>query len=198
MAFVLTVDQHLSRTRADRVQHLLARLDTWVARPGVLLGFERTAGDEAQGVLSAPDVVAELVLDLVREDAWHIGLGVGTVDTPLPASTRAGRGSAFVHARAAVNRAKNAPHRVCVVGADDYRARHVEAVLWLLAAILRRRSRRGWEVADMLAEGRTRAEVADALGISASAVSQRAQAAGVLEEQRGRELLEVLLAEADR
>jgi hypothetical protein len=214
MVFVLTVDQRLSRTREDRVQELLARLDGTTAgtggtggprglrgaagRGGVLRGFERTAGDEVQGVLADAEVAGALVLDLVREDAWHVGLGIGPVDEPLPASTRAGRGPAFVHARAAVNRAKSSPHRVCVVGADEYRARHVETVLWMLAMILRRRSPRGWEVADMLAQGRTRAEVAEALSISASAVSQRAQAAGVLEEQRGRALLDVLLAEADR
>ena len=207
MVFVLTVDQHLSRSGPDRVPDLLARLEALGARsgvpgvrgvPGRLRGFERTAGDEAQGVLGAPEVVGAVVLDLLREDAWHIGLGIGPVDEPLPESTRAGRGPAFVHARTAVNRAKNAPHRLSVVGADAYRAEHVETVLWMLAAILRRRSTRGWEVADMLAQGRARTEVAEALGISASAVSQRAHAAGVVEEQRGRRLLDVLLAEADR
>ena len=50
----------------------------------------------------------------------------------------------------------------------------------------------------MLAQGLSRGQVAAALGISASAVSQRIQVAGVVEEQRGRELVSVLLDEADR
>jgi hypothetical protein len=196
MVYVLTLDQRFSRRRSDEVEALLARLDR--ADEGVLRRFERTACDEAQGVLGSPTAVGGIVLDLMRDGEWHIGLGIGPVDEPLPPSTRAGRGPAFVRARRAVSRAKTAPHRVSVVGADDYRAEHVEAVLWLLGAIVDRRSDHGWEVADMLGQGRTRAEIADVLGISTSAVGQRIQAAGVVEEQRGRALLTALLAEADR
>jgi hypothetical protein len=198
VVFVLTLDQRFSRRGPDRVEALLARLDEGDQRDGLLRRFERTAGDEAQGVLSSAEAVCAIVLDLLRAGDWHIGLGIGPVDEPLPSSTRAGRGAAFLRARQAVNAAKTAPHRLSAVGADDYRARHVETVLWMLGAIVARRSRRGWEVADMLAQSRTRGEIAEALGISASAVSQRIQAAGVLEEERGRELLTVLLAEADR
>jgi hypothetical protein len=199
--FVLTLDQQYSRRERDRISELLDRLNARGRRGGVLRKFERTAGDEAQGIVADPAALRDIVLDLVRDDSWHIGVGIGPVDEPLPRSTRAGSGPAFLHARQAVNKAKSAPHRVSVigsVGADDYRAAHVETVLWLLAATMARRSERGWEVADMLAQGRSRSEVAATLGISASAVSQRAQVAGVVEEQRGRELLVALLAEADR
>lgn len=199
--FVLTLDQQYSRREQDRISELLERLNARGRRGGVLRKFERTAGDEAQGIVAEPAAVRDIVLDLVRDDAWHIGVGIGPVDEPLPRSTRAGSGPAFLRARQAVNKAKSAPHRVSVigfVGDDDYRAAHVETVLWLLAATMARRSERGWEVADMLAQGRSRSEVAAALGISPSAVSQRAQVAGVVEEQRGRELLVALLAEADR
>jgi hypothetical protein len=196
VVFVLTLDQRLSRRRSDEVEALLARLDG--IREGVRRPFERTAGDEAQGVVADPRVLVDIVAGLLRADGWHVGLGIGPVDEPLPDSTRAGRGPAFLRARQAVNRAKAAPHRVSVVGEDDYRAEHVETVLWLLAAVLGRRSERGWEVADLLAQGRTRVEIAERLGISASAVSQRAQAAGVVEEQRARDLLAYLLADADR
>lgn len=198
MVFVLTLDQRFSRRQEDRVKALLRALNARGERGGVLLRFERTAGDEAQGVVATPEALRDIVLSLVRDDGWHIGVGIGDVHRPLPTSTREGRGPAFVRAREAVNRAKTAPHRLSVVGADDYRATHVETVLWLLAAIVARRSTRGWEVADMLAQGMTRGAVAEALGISASAVSQRVQAAGVVEESRGRELLAALLAEADR
>jgi hypothetical protein len=202
--FVLTLDQQQSRDRQDAVAALLTRLNARERRDGILRDFERTAGDEAQGVVSAPETLLDIVLTLVREQCWHIGVGIGAVDEPLPASTRAGRGAAFVRARTAVGRAKSAPHRLSVVGAvdavgaGDYRAEHVETVLWLLAAVVTRRSARGWEVADMLAQGMTRGRIADVLGISASAVSQRLQVAGVVEEQRGRALALALLTEADR
>ncbi len=94
--FVLTVDQRHSRRGQDRVDALLG----WLAdRPGVLRGFERTAGDEVQGVMDEPSAVVDLVLGLVRRGAWSIGIGAGPVDEPLPASTRAGSGPAFVLAR---------------------------------------------------------------------------------------------------
>jgi hypothetical protein len=198
MVFVLTLDQRFSRRRSDEVEALLARLDADSVREGVRLPFERTAGDEAQGVVSDPVVLVDVVAGLLRTGGWHVGLGIGPVDEPLPDSTRAGRGPAFLRARQAVNQAKTSPHRVSVVGEADYRAEHVETVFWLLAAVLGRRSERGWEVADLLAQGRSRAEIAETLGISASAVSQRVQAAGVVEERRARDLLAHLLTAADQ
>lgn len=198
MVFVLTCDQQDSRRGPDRVEALVQSLGAAGVRGRLLRPFERTAGDEAQGVLADPGAVRDVVLDLLRDGSWHVGLGIGPVEEPLPKSTRAGRGEAFLRARAAVDRAKAAPHRVSVVGDDGYGAVRVETVLWLVAAVYRRRTERGWEVADMLDAGRTRAQIAGDLGISASAVSQRVQAAGVVEEQRGRDLLADLLAEADR
>ena len=55
--------------------------------------------------------------------------------------------------------------------------------------MLARRSSRGWEVADLVAEGLSYDEVGERLGISQSAVSQRAQAAGIVEGRRARELV---------
>jgi hypothetical protein len=173
---------------------LLQTLNARTRAEGLLRRFERTAGDEVQGVFDDPGATIEVVVQLMRTDAWNVGLGIGPVDEPLPRTTRAGRGDAFVSAREAVTRAKSSPHHVNVVGADPYAAEQVETVLWLVALVQRRRSERGWEVADLLSEGTTRREVSAKLGISQSAVSQRAQAAGVVEEQRARALAAQLLA----
>ena len=81
MAFVLTVDQRASRSSPDRVPEVLRRLNAAVP---TVLGFERTAGDEFQGVLADPDDVLEVVLQLVRTGEWSIGIGAGPVHTPLP------------------------------------------------------------------------------------------------------------------
>ncbi|RNL65080.1 transposase [Nocardioides marmoriginsengisoli] len=189
---VLTVDQRGSQTGPDLVPDVLETLnEPGTGRP--LRGFERTAGDEVQGVLDNGPALIARVEALLRADAWNIGIGIGTVESPLPTSTRAGRGEAFVQARQAVTRAKQQPSRISVVGAPDYRAEQIETVLWLWAGVLTRRSVRGWEVADLFAAGLTHAEAAQHLGISKSAVSQRAQAAGVIEADRARQLLEAMV-----
>jgi hypothetical protein len=196
MVYVLTLDQRASRDGVDLVPDLLSSLNRRPRRPGLLRKFERTAGDEVQGVISEAPPAVDVIVELLRSEEWNIGLGVGEVADPLPRSTRAGRGAAFLHAREAVTRAKSSPHHVNVVGSDPRTAEQVETVLWLMASILRRRSDRGWEVADLLAEGHTRREVGMRLGISQSAVTQRAQAAGVTEEQRGRLLAVELLEQS--
>ena len=187
---VLTVDQRGStRTAApDRVPATIAGL----AELGVTPPFERTAGDEFQGIVAAPAVLAAAVERLLRDDAWSIGIGVGEVDAPLPESTRAGRGPAFVHAREAVTAAKSAPWRLRVVG-DDPGVRSLETALWLWAHVLGRRTSRGWEVADLVEGGASYDEAARRLGITPSAVSQRAQAAGLVESRRARELVTELV-----
>ena len=196
MVYVLTLDQRASRAGVDLVPELLGSLNRRPRRPGLLRKFERTAGDEVQGVISEAPPAVDVIVELLRSDDWSIGLGIGEVADPLPRSTRAGRGAAFIYAREAVTRAKSSPHHVNVVGSDPRAAEQVETVLWLMASILRRRSDRGWEVADLLAEGHTRREVGMRLGISQSAVTQRAQAAGVIEEQRGRVLAAELLEQS--
>jgi hypothetical protein len=196
VVFVLTVDQRDSRTGADLVPGLLTSLNRRPRRTGLLRKFERTAGDEVQGVLSDANTTIDVIIELIRADQWNIGLGIGEVNEPLPRSTRAGSGPVFLHAREAVNRSKSSPHHVNVMGDDPHAAEQVESVLWLTASVLRRRSERGWEVADLLAEGLTRREIGVKLGISQSAVTQRAQAAGFVEEKRGRALAVELLEQS--
>jgi DNA-binding CsgD family transcriptional regulator len=187
---VLTVDQRGSRRGPDRVPEALVGLADVPTR----LPFERTVGDELQGVLDTGTAVADALAALLRADAWNIGVGIGPVEEPLPAHTREGRGPAYLHARAAVTAAKSSPWHTRVHG-DDPGARAVETTVWLWAAVLARRTSRGWEVADLVAEGLSYAEVGERLGISQSAVSQRAQAAGIVEARRAHELVAQL---ADR
>ena len=188
MIAILTVDQRGSRSGPDLVPEVLDALFSPDLGP-TARAFERTAGDEVQGVLGNGAAIVSRMELLLRRNAWNIGLGLGPVEEPLPASTRAGRGEAFVLARQAVTRAKQHPSRVSVVGADHYRADQIETVTWLWAGVLTRRSARGWEVADLLATGISHAEAAHRLGISQSAVSQRAQAAGLVEADRAARLI---------
>lgn len=186
---VLTADQRSSRSSEDAVPDALRLL----APVPVLRPWERTAGDELQGVLDSPHAVTEAVARLVRDGRWHVGLGLGTVEEPLPASTRAGRGAAQVAARRAVERARASSHHLAVEG-DTPWCHHLESALWLWSDVLRRRSDKGWEVLDLLAEERTHEHIGTLLGISQSAVSQRLSAAGLVEGRRGEELAAALTA----
>jgi hypothetical protein len=178
--FVLTVDQRASRRNPDRVPEVLRRLNSSVP---TLLGFERTAGDEFQGVLADPDDVVEVFHLLVRAGDWSIGIGAGPVQFPLPPSTRAGAGPAFLSARRAVDAAKQRPYRLAVRGAAQADAADAQAVLTALAVIVERRSDQAWEAIALVGAGRTQADAAAELGISRQAVGQRL-AAGLWDLER--------------
>jgi hypothetical protein len=180
MPYVLTVDQRGSRSSPDRVAEALRRLNAAVP---TVLGFERTAGDEFQGVLSDPDDVVEVVLHLVRSGDWSIGVGAGPVQAPLPQSTRAAAGTAFLCARRAVEAAKKRPVRLAVRGASPVDAADAQAVLTALAVFVERRSDQAWEAIALVGSGRTQADAAATLGISRQAVGQRL-AAGLWELER--------------
>jgi hypothetical protein len=174
MTFVLTVDQQGSRRSTDRVAALLPRLNREVR---TVLPFERTAGDEFQGVLDDPVTVVDVALTLVREGGWSVGIGAGAVQRPLPSSTRAATGQAFLAARRAVDAAKQRPLRVAVRGAVPADAGDAQNVLGALALIVGRRSEQAWEAIAAVSSGQTQAQAAAALGVSRQAVGQRLAAA---------------------
>lgn len=175
----MTVDQQASRRSPDRVAAVLEAL----GGVPVVLGFERTAGDEFQGVLDDPAVVVGVLARLVRTGGWSVGIGAGPVQTPLPESTRAAAGQAFLRARRAVDAAKQRPSRVAVRGEDTEAAADAQAVATALAVLVQRRSQQAWEAIDRVEAGRTQAETAIELGISRQAVGQRL-AAGFWETER--------------
>ena len=191
--YVLTIDQRASRTVGDQVDDLLAGL----ARYEVVLPFERTAGDEVQGVLDSASEVTRLVLSLVRSRRWTVGIGLGPVREPLPASTRAGAGPGFTMARSAVTRAKRRPSRVAVEGLDSSSARHAQTCLDLIASLYGRRSALGWAAVDLADQGLTGTEISARLGISKQAVSQRLSAAEWYLEADAGVLAASLLAAAE-
>jgi hypothetical protein len=178
--YVLTVDQRASRRGPDRVADVLRDLNATV--PAVL-AFERTAGDEFQGVLAEPEQVVDVVLRLVRAGGWSIGVGAGPVQHPLPASTRAATGPAFLSARRAVDAAKQRATHVAVRGAVPTEAGDAQAVLSALTVVVERRSEPAWEAIALVEAGRSQAEAAGELGVSRQAVGQRL-AAGLWDLER--------------
>lgn len=206
--FVVTADQRRSRQTPDAVPEALAALAE-VTAEGVLLGFERTAGDEIQGLLATPRAVVDVVGLLLRMGRWRIGVGVGEVEEPLPESTRAGRGAAYVAARRALEAARATPVGLAVrqggigpgtAGPDPddpgTASWQAETALLLWGQLLARRSAEGWQVSDLLDRGLSNRAAAAELGISPSAASQRAARAAYTEGRRGARLAVELLARA--
>ncbi|UZN05172.1 hypothetical protein [Cellulomonas sp. S1-8] len=194
---VLTIDQRGSRRGTDRVPELLAAL----ADVPTVRGFERTVGDEVQGVLDDADLAVDTALRVLRDGGWSVGIGTGPVDEPLPASPREGSGAAFVLAREAVEAAKSRqrPVPVAVRGTDPQAAADADAVLVLLGALAARRTDAGWDAVDALlgADPGTRQDaVAHALGVSQQAVSQRLRTALWAEEVAARPAAARLLTRA--
>lgn len=210
--FVVMADQRRSRSSADQVPVTLAAL----AHLGYRLGFERTAGDEIQGLTADPRAVVDAVCALSRWGDWRLGIGIGRVETPLPDSTRSARGPAYLTARAAIEQSSSSPTGLCLLSAETparnaadtptgtdtagptgYGKPHAaEAALWLLRTVLGRRTHEGWEVAELLDQGLTNRDVAARLGITPSAASQRARIAAVPVVTAGRILAADLLAAA--
>ncbi len=195
MSFVLTVDQIDSRHHGDLVDTAVGRL----AELPTILPFVRTVGDELQGVLDQVPSVVTAILDLMRSEQWHVGLGIGDVERPLPQDSRSARGSAFLAARTAVDRAKSDPSHLSVVAAEpvDHADTDAEAFLRLLTAVRARRSEPGWAATDLMAAGATQAEAAAQLGVSRQAVGQRLRAAQWALERAAVPALTRLLERAD-
>ncbi|MBJ7322733.1 SatD family protein [Rhodococcus fascians] len=191
--FVMTVDQRRSRRDIDRVPDLLDRYrDFDLIRP-----FERTAGDEVQAVCEDAATVVAIALDLVATPHWSVGIGVGSVELPLPDTTRAGRGQAFEAARDAVTRAKNAPAALAVTGPEPEAAEDAETASTLVAILVARRSDQGREAVALMAEGMSQTDAAERLDISKQAMSQRLSVAGWHVENAGRTLAARLLNAAN-
>lgn len=191
--FVLTADQRDSRTGADLVPSALALVDGVGGRR--LARAERTVGDEIQTATTDAATALDVALALTRTGEWSVGIGTGIIETPLPDDIRAARGPAFIRARDAVERAKKTPLRFALTGED---AGDAEALVRLLLDLRDRRTPPGWEVHDLLARGLTQREAAAHLGVTESAVSLRARAAGIRTEQAAIPALVRALEAADR
>lgn len=212
--YVLTIDQRGSTGDKDRVPGLLAELH----RMATGARFERSVGDEVQGVLERPADVVEIALHCLRGGQWYVGIGVGAVDLPLPASPREGSGTAFVAARLAVEKAKAAAAHVPLsvisgglrrggaappeAGPGIRACANAEAVLRLIGRLVQDRTEAQWKVVDALrgvqqdasAKHGSQKLAAAKLGITEQSVSRAVLRSGWQEEWAARPAAEMLLA----
>ncbi|MCQ2001902.1 MarR family transcriptional regulator [Arthrobacter zhaoxinii] len=193
--FVLTIDQRNSQGSGDKVPQLLASL----ADLPMLLPFERSVGDEVQGVCDSAQTATDAVLQVLRDGNWYVGVGVGPVHEPLPLSPREAGGPAFVAARQAVDRAKKSGDRPPIAVEGSPGAPDAEAVLVLLGRLIAERTDAEWRILQHVDPGKWGSQTAAArkLGISSQAVSKAARRAGWQEEWAARPAAAVLLARAD-
>ena len=192
--FALTADQVNSRHSDDLVDGELVELSR-IGGVHLLLPPDRSAGDELQ--VATPDATAalDMVLHLTRDGRWSVGLAIGDVRHPLPVSTRALAGSAFILARSAVEAAKKKPTRFALV-IETGRHPDTETLQPLMELLLQLRARRtpeGWELSELLSTGISQKQAADRLGITPQAVSLRAQSAQLRTESAARTALATLL-----
>lgn len=213
--FVITADQIDSRHDHDRASEMIDQL---VRRHqgAFALPPDQTSGDEIQLLAPRASDTLEMVLDLHRTGFWSVGLGIGTVREPLPATTRQATGDAFIAARSAVTRAKRAEAHFALdtppspaasepptgaEGGDDPHGQptgsEVEALVTMLLLLRQRRTPEGWEAVDLLERGLAQTAIARSLGISTAAVSQRIKSAQWKVERAVRPALVRLLGNLD-
>lgn len=203
--YVVTIDQRGSRVADDLVPGLLEAL----ADIPCAAAFERTAGDEVQGLLTDPAAVRRALLVALRGGEWHCGVGAGEVDDDSYASgTRAGRGPAYLAARDAVEAAKGLSSSVAVrvpatpgagagAGSDAAAwAADCEAVWGLTAPLILDRTEAQWRVVDAVDRSPTQAAAAHELDITPASVNGALRLSRIREERAAYPALDRLLAGA--
>jgi hypothetical protein len=162
------------RTQADLV---VALAETAVAVPGVQ-PLEPTVGDEFQGAYAtlgdATHVALLIRLRILPQADVRLGIGFG--ETTVYDRTRRPLlqdGPAWWAAREALEhlaRPRRSTQRTWYVGPESARA---NAFLLCRDALVDRLSDRGWRMLRMSLQGSSQREIAEAEGISTSAVSQQ-------------------------
>lgn len=206
--FVMTVDQKKSRVQGDLVPDVLDDLTHLLAgerSASVAIPFQRSVGDEIQGVLKDPLAVVAVTRRLIKHSNWYVGIGYGSVAEPLPQRSSEASGTAFIHARSAVEDAKVMRGAVPIsVRSGAYsgmstEAKNAQAALRLMGLSWQDRSPLAWEAIDGLVDdfglpsGHTQSEVAVQLGVSSAAISKRLKGAAFDEERAIYPLLVQLL-----
>lgn len=173
--YVLTVDQIGSRSTPDRVP----QLESAPFAEAAVLPFARTAGDEAQAVFDDAAAALRCALGLASTGFWHCGLGVGPIEEGAegaPRDAREGRGEAYVAAREAVEAAKDQPAHLCIrplEGAGET----AEAAAQVVLGVRAKQRETAHEASALAQGGLTQGQIAERLGISQQAVSDRLTAA---------------------
>lgn len=188
-----------TRGEGDRVPELLAALEAVPARHRP----QRTRSREMVAATPRAAHALDLVRIALESGGWAVGLGIGDLEVPPGNDLRAARGGAVEAAFEAMSRSSRAGASPVSVRAADPRhaetARDAEAVLGLVAWMIRRRSTGQWRAVRALREdpSATQAQLAERLGITQQTVSRSLRTSGWHEESAAHPLVERLLAMID-
>jgi SatD family (SatD) len=168
-------------------------------RKAMLAGFVVTLGDEFQGLLSDARVIPDLLWDLhygFQLRALRVGVGFGTIDTPLSRNAINIDGPALHFAREAIEMAKKDKLMGGVfVGFGQTYDPAFNGFARLLHYHRSRLKRQQRRVIELLRQSLTQTAIAEKIGVSRQAVSLYAAAAGWEAYQEGEDGWRALLAE---
>ncbi|MDY3048794.1 MAG: recombinase RecJ [Rothia sp. (in: high G+C Gram-positive bacteria)] len=187
----------------------LTALEARLRASDPLVAFSRTYPDELQGAYGRAEEALEAALLGARFSHFWVGIGVGALQLPRYAaalgavSTPDCSGPALSLSRSAVEQAQTGapPRGICLHAAGQLglEADRLTGLLRLLYRVVAARTEAEWRVLDLLlpgVRGQQRA-VAQALGISAQAVSKTLVRAAWHEELAARPLAVSLLTTLD-
>lgn len=155
--------------RADLVRRSAEALSTL---PGVGT-FEEVGVEDIRAHVSGPVETVDLIMALLSDGNWAIGLGITQHGPAVYAATDA-VGTRPAQVRVIVDKSDVATE-----------ASDIEATFALIAHVLAKRTVEGREATSLVRRGLNQNEAALELGISKQAMSQRLQAAGWQAEQAG-------------
>ncbi|MDR7329359.1 MarR family transcriptional regulator [Corynebacterium guangdongense] len=171
------------RGRERRRAELVRRSAEALSRLDGVAGFELLGVEDIRSTVDDPETLANVVMALLSDGSWAIGIGVDTAEWAEDAATVAlGAGG-----RAGVVKARVRSPHAGTLGED------ISAAFLLMSHVLAKRTVEGREATSLVRSGLNQNEAAAELGISKQAMSQRLQAAGWQAEQAGWKLVVNLL-----
>ena len=196
--YALTVDRRSSRTEGAALDMAGSRDRLNQDFPEALLPWHLSAGDELQVLFEEAEPVIEAALALAETGRWHVGIGLGPVEQPLPDTVAEATGPCLVLARDAVDSAKKLSCRTAVRAPRSAAraARDADSLLALLSVMRQRRTDAAREAASYADQGMTQEQISQRLEIDQSSVSRRLRTAMWQEESEARKVLIGLLEHA--
>lgn len=198
--YALTADRRDSRSQTGTLDMAGHRDRLAAAHPECYRPWQVSAGDELQVLFARSEPTVEAALSLAETGRWHVGVGLGALDEPVPATVAEATGEALQSARVAVEAAKKAPSHAAIRSPRRAAAsaRDADALLALLASVRQRRTPPAREATALADQGLTQEQIARLLEIDQSSVSRRLRSALWHQESDARRLLVELFARAHR
>jgi hypothetical protein len=204
VAFIADMVKSRDLSRAERPEAQLS-FSSFIAslnrkyRKAILARFVVTLGDEFQGLLSDARVIPDLLWDMqygFQLRALRVGVGFGTIDTPIARNAINIDGPALHCAREAIEMAKKEKLLGGVfVGFGQTYDPAFNGFARLLHYHRSRLKRQQRRVIELLRESLTQTAIAEKMGVSRQAVSLYAGAAGWEAYREGEDGWRALLAE---